>query len=324
LLITGEANINLRNALGSGETIGVNWQQIQVKSPRLNLLYQQPYIFGTAFGASTSFDLFKKDSSYLNLNFILGLQYSLSANKSGKIFFQSFRTNLLTVDTAAVRASKKLPDQLDVSINNLGVDYEWNKTNYRYNPRKGSELHVVASAGLKTIRENNTILKMSDPDFSYSTLYDTVKLNSYQARIMGLGAHYFPLGKAATLKIAVNAGLIQSPAIYRNELFQIGGYKLLRGFDEESIFASGYAVATAEYRYLIGLNSFLFSFVDLGYAANKSVYADAKNTFIGAGLGLAFETKAGVFNISYAAGKRDDVKFNIRQAKIHLGYVNYF
>jgi hemolysin activation/secretion protein len=124
--------------------------------------------------------------------------------------------------------------------------------------------------------------------------------------------------------MAVNAGFIQSPAIYRNELFQIGGYKLLRGFDEESIFASSYAVATAEYRYLIGLNSFLFSFVDLGFAANKSVYADSKNSFLGAGLGLAFETKAGVFNISYAVGKRDDVKFNIRQAKIHLGYVNYF
>ena len=39
---------------------------------------------------------------------------------------------------------------------------------------------------------------------------------------------------------------------------------------------------------------------------------------------MAFETKAGIFNISYAAGKRDDQKFNLRQAKIHLGYVNYF
>ena len=38
LLLTGEANIFLKNALGSGETIGLNWQQIQVKSPRLNLL----------------------------------------------------------------------------------------------------------------------------------------------------------------------------------------------------------------------------------------------------------------------------------------------
>src|SRR5437763_8113915 len=36
LLVTGEANINLKNALGSGETIGLNWQQLQSKSPRLN------------------------------------------------------------------------------------------------------------------------------------------------------------------------------------------------------------------------------------------------------------------------------------------------
>src|SRR5690606_15632267 len=50
LQLTGEANINLRNALGSGETIGVNWQQIQVKSPRLHLLYEHPFAFNTAFG----------------------------------------------------------------------------------------------------------------------------------------------------------------------------------------------------------------------------------------------------------------------------------
>jgi outer membrane translocation and assembly module TamA len=49
------------------------------------------------------------------------------------------------------------------------------------------------------------------------------------------------------------------------------------------------------------------------------------NTFIGTGIGLAFETKFGLLNISYAVGKRDDVKFNIREAsKIHFGYINYF
>src|SRR5215216_2164865 len=50
LLVTGEANINLKNSLGGGETIGVNWQQIQVKSPRLNILFQEPYLFSSPFG----------------------------------------------------------------------------------------------------------------------------------------------------------------------------------------------------------------------------------------------------------------------------------
>jgi hypothetical protein len=39
---------------------------------------------------------------------------------------------------------------------------------------------------------------------------------------------------------------------------------------------------------------------------------------------MAFETKAGIFNISYAIGKRNDVNLNLRQAKIHIGYVNFF
>ena len=122
LLVTGEANINLRNALGSGETIGVNWQQIQVKSPRLNLLYQQPYIFGTAFG-STSFDLFKKDSSYVNIGILLGAAYSVSSRQTGSVFVQRLTTNLLTVDTNAVKNNKKLPPEADVSSFNLGVNY---------------------------------------------------------------------------------------------------------------------------------------------------------------------------------------------------------
>ena len=98
----------------------------------------------------------------------------------------------------------------------------------------------------------------------------------------------------------------------------------MRGFDEESIFASQYGVGTVEYRYLLGQNSFLFAFADLGWAKNKALSRNISNTFIGAGLGMAFETKAGIFNISYASGKRDDTKFNLRQSKIHIGYVNYF
>jgi hypothetical protein len=47
-------------------------------------------------------------------------------------------------------------------------------------------------------------------------------------------------------------------------------------------------------------------------------------TYFGTGLGLAFETKAGIINLSWAVGKRNDTRFNLRQSKIHLGFVNYF
>ncbi|MBC8033441.1 MAG: BamA/TamA family outer membrane protein [Chitinophagaceae bacterium] len=324
LLLTGEANINLRNALGNGELIGVNWQQLQVSSPRLDLAFEQPYLFGTPFGITSSFNLFKKDSSFLNLSLLLGIQYAISANETGKVFIQSLTTNLLSIDTNLIKSTRALPDIRDVSSVNLGIDYEFNKTDYRFNPRKGSELRITTSAGTRKVRKNSAIVKMQAPDFSFDDLYDSIKLNSYQFRVRVAGAYYFPLTRQSTLKAGANGGWFQSPQTFRNELFQIGGYKLLRGFDEESIYASQYAVGTVEYRYLIGLNSFLSAFVDGGLTRNKSLDLNVKNSFIGGGLGLAFETKGGIFNLSYAVGKRDDVKFSLRQSKIHLGYVNYF
>jgi outer membrane protein assembly factor BamA len=327
LQITGEANVQLRNSLGNGESIGINWQQLQIKSPRLDLSFQQPYLFGSPFGVNASFNLFKKDSSFVNINMQLGAQYSLSSSQGGSVFIQNFQTNVLTVDTLYTKSNRSLPDQADIRSVNLGINYEWFNTDYRLNPRQGNEWQISVAAGSKKIKKNNVIVGLkddSDPAFDFNSLYDTVRLNSYQFRLKGSLAHYFKLTRTSTLKMAVNGGWFESPAIYRNELFQIGGYKLLRGFDEESIFASQYAIGTLEYRYLVGRNSYLFYFVDGGSSKNNAGYAKSGNSYWGTGLGMAFETKAGIFNLSYAVGKRDDTKFNMRQAKIHIGYVNYF
>ncbi|MFT4025095.1 MAG: hypothetical protein QM664_15070, partial [Flavihumibacter sp.] len=81
---------------------------------------------------------------------------------------------------------------------------------------------------------------------------------------------------------------------------------------------------TLEYRYLVNMNSYFFAFADLGFTGNKSSMGNSNNRFIGAGVGMAFETTAGFFNLSLAAGKRDSNSFDLKQTKIHLGYVNYF
>ncbi len=327
LQLTADVNLDLKNALKNGESILFKWQQLQPKSPRLNLGFQQPYIFNSNFGFDFFFDLFKKDSTFLQVNALAGLQYLLSANQSGKVFVQWQNSFLLGtgVDTNLVKATKKLPPNIDVTAINVGLDYEWNKTDYRLNPRTGNEIKITAAVGIKNIKKNNEILALKDPAFNYASLYDSVKARSYQFRVKLAAAHFFPVGKQATVKTAINGGVFISPGIFRNELFQIGGYKLLRGFSEESIYATQYVVLTAEYRYRLALNSFMFGFVDGGLVKNKYQSVDLDNNFIGAGLGLAFETKFGLLNISYAAGKRNDVKFNIREAsKIHFGYVNYF
>lgn len=329
ILITGEANINLKNALGAGETIGFNWQQLQVKSPRLNLLYQHPYIFNTPIGLDFSFDMFRKDSTFLNVNLQLGAQYILNANQAGKLFIQRFQTIVNGVNTAFILQNKRLPEEADVSTFNLGVDYEFNNTNYRRNPTRGNEFRIIVAAGSKKIKMNSQVLELSDPgdpSYDFKQLYDTIKLKTYQLRARVIAAKYLPVGlqNRSTVKLGVNGGFLQSGNIFRNELFQIGGYKLLRGFDEESQYLSQFAIGTIEYRLLVGQNSFFYVLLDGGWGSNNSQNTKIDYTYLGTGMGLAFETKLGIFNFAWAVGKRNDTEFNLRQSKIHFGFVNYF
>lgn len=330
LLLTGEANILLRNAFGSGETIGLNWQQIQVKSPRLNLLFSYPYLFRSPLGLDFNFDILRKDSSFVNVNLQLGTLYSLSATQWGRLFIQRFQTIVSSggINTLQVLQTRRLPDVGDVSSFNVGIDYELNTTDYRLNPRKGHELRLITSIGSKKLRKNNEITSLkdpADPSFDFDKLYDTVKLSTYQFRTRITAAKYFPLaGNRSTIKAAVNGGIFQSGNIFRNELFQVGGYKLLRGFDEESQYLSHFMIGTAEFRYLVGQNSFFYALLDGGWGRNNVPEVKQNYTYIGTGLGLAFETKAGIFNLAWAVGKRNDTEFNLRQSKIHFGFVNYF
>jgi outer membrane protein assembly factor BamA len=328
--ITADVHLDLKNYLGNGENILLNWQQLQPQSPRLNLGFSQPYIFNSNFGIDLSFDLLKRDSSYLQLNGIFGLQYIISSNKVFKIFYENEQNYLLGggVDTNQIIYTKTLPQNIDVGSGNVGIGYHFVNTNYRLNPRKGNEFDITATGGIKKTSKNNDILNLKDPlhtDFDFNSLYDSIKLKTYRFKIVASGAHFFPLGKMSTLKTAVNTGLLESPQNFQNELFRIGGYKILRGFDEESIYANKYAVFTAEYRYLFGINSYFFGFSDAGFTQTKFTSANYSNSFISAGIGLEFETKFGLLNLSYALGKRNDVKFDIRNSsRIHFGYINYF
>ena len=328
--ITADVHLDLKNTLGNGEAILVNWQQLQPQSPRLNLGYTHPYIFNSNFGFDFSFGLLKSDSSYLQLNGIFGLQYIISASKTFKIFYQKEQSYLLSggIDTNQIISSKQLPPNIDVGSGNIGIGYHFVNTNYRLNPRKGNEFDITATAGIKKTSKNSNIVNLKDPSdsaFNFNSLYDSIKLKTYQFKIVASGAHYFPISRSSTFKTALSVGILESPQTFQNELFRIGGYQLLRGFDEESIYANRYAVFTAEYRYLVGINSYFFGFSDVGFTKTKFPDADYSNSFISGGIGLAFETKFGLLNLNFAVGKRNDVNFDLRNAsKISFGYINYF
>lgn len=328
--ITADVRLNLKNALGSGESLLLNWQQLQPQSPRLDLEVNLPYFLNTAYGIDASFGLLKQDTTWLMLNARFGIDYVRSSRQSFQIFYQIKNSYLLRggIDTVRIIQSRRLPQYMDVRSGSGGILYKFDNLDYKFNPRRGSQLIASVAAGIRKVTVNNEITELKDPDdpfFDFATLYDTITKKSYIATGLISANHYFPSGRRSTVKTAIEGGWIQSPQVFQNELFRVGGYKLLRGFDEESIYADRYAVATVEYRFLTGKNSYLFTFSDAALTHSVNSGGSFSNTFISGGLGIELETKVGLLNLSYAVGKRKDLKFDFKSAsKIHFGYINYF
>jgi outer membrane protein assembly factor BamA len=328
LLLTGEADMQLRNSFGGGESIALSWQQIQVQSPRLQIGFQKPYLFNTNAGVDFQFNLLKKDSSFLTINTRVGVQYAITNQYTAKLFFQQFTSSLLDVDTNFIKSTKRLPGFLDFSNRNIGLEMAFNSTDDNFNPRSGLEWSVRFAGGTRNIQKNNSITSIKQDQFgkpfNFTALYDTIRPNSSQFRTSGKFDMYSKLGRQSTFKTGIKAGLIKTERLLTNELFQIGGINTLRGFDEESLFASQYLIASIEYRYLIGPLSYLFTFLDGATIQRRSLDNQFSGNFFGMGMGLSFETKSGIFKLAYAAGKQPSGPVNFRESKIHFGFVSLF
>jgi len=327
LRLTGDLNADLKNLLGSGEQFIFKWQQLQPLSPRLNIGYSQPYVFHSSIGIDARFGLFKKDSSFLQVNTLLGTSVVWDAHQQGggSISWQSNHLLSGAVDTAQIISTRTLPQDIDMDLTSIGIHYQWDHTDYVFNPRKGTILSCKLQAGLKTISINNDIRNIRTPGFDALRLYDSFALRDYQIRIQASATHFFPIGKYATIKTALQGGALFSRSIFRNECFQLGGAQLLRGFDAESIFARNYLIATGEYRFLFARDAYFAFFTD--WARTLALYGRLPKTtdFLSAGGGLQYQTKSGLLNLSLAVGKRMDLEFDIRSStKIHFGYINYF
>ena len=87
---------------------------------------------------------------------------------------------------------------------------------------------------------------------------------------------------------------------------------------------SGLRLIALEYRFLLDKNSYFFGFFNAAYYEKRIINEFVHDTPYGFGTGLSFETKAGIFNITYALGKQFDNPILLRAAKIHFGIISVF
>ncbi|MGB1216663.1 MAG: BamA/TamA family outer membrane protein [Saprospiraceae bacterium] len=329
LLITIDGMFSTQNLLGAGEKFFVEFRQVQAGTQRMDLEVSWPYIIDL-FGAEADFSLYKRDSTYLDIEYDVGISYSFSARHSLTAFWHNRNTFLLEVDKDRIRQTKKLPENLDTRFTDFGLRHHIEDLDYRFNPRKGWSITTRASAGFKSIQTNNEIknlLDPLDPTFDFASLYDDLDARSIQYQI-GVDAWgflpFYPKQRGVLAIHNQTGGLLSPNPVFLNEQFRIGGSKILRGFDEESVPTSLYSIFSLEYRFIIGRNSYIYLFGDYGFSQSNSPSGKTNDTPLGFGAGFTFETGAGIFGISGAYGKQFNNPIDFRAAKIHFGYLSYF
>jgi outer membrane protein assembly factor BamA len=313
ILFTGDVRLKLQNGLGRGELIDLNWRRLQSQTQDLKVRLVYPFILRTPFGIDYNFKLYKKDTTYLDLHQNIGLQYLLIGGNYFKIFYSNKNSTLLS--TKGLEYATTLPSYADVHSNMYGLGVKFEKLDYRLNPRRGFSLLVNASAGTKKITKNPKLLPV---------VYANLDLTSAQYNSDLEASVFIPIGGRTTIQVATQSAFLYGETTFQNELYRIGGLKTLRGFDEESIFASAYSILTLECRFILEQNSYLYVFGDQAFYENKTVNQYGDDHPIGFGAGISFETKAGIFSINYALGRQFDNPIQLRGGKIHFGIVNYF
>ncbi|MDO9185096.1 MAG: BamA/TamA family outer membrane protein [Bacteroidia bacterium] len=313
IMFTGDVSLKLQNGLGRGELIDLNWRRLQTQTQDLKLRLVYPFVLRSPFGVDYNFKLYKKDTTFLDINQNIGLQYIFTGGNYFKIFYNNKTSTLLS--TKGLEYSTTLPPNADIQNNMYGIGLKYEKLDYRLNPRKGFSFLGNASAGTKNIKINHKLNPV---------VYEKLKLNSTQYNADMEASVFIPVMDRTTIKAGVQAAFLYGETIFQNELFRIGGLKTLRGFDEESIYASAFSIFTLEYRYILEQNSYLYVFGDAAYYEKNSIGNIVHDSPIGFGAGISFETKAGIFSINYALGKQFDNPIQLRSGKIHFGIVNYF
>jgi len=315
LVITGDLSLLLINSFGRGEEIGFRWEKLESATQKLDIDFQYPYIFKSPFGLDMNFNLYKQDSLFLNVNYLIGLRWNVSPQNHYSAYYRYKSSSLIGEVINSINFA-------DVSSSVFGASANYQTLDYAINPRSGIELSVFGGAGTKNITKYNS------PTDTLNT-NNTKDFTEFEAGIYFDG--YIPLygnfvfhfGHTTKYMAQFDDTGNQS-VFYENEMNRFGGAQSLRGFDENAFAASIYSLQNIELRYLFEQNSAFYIFWNGAYYYKPLPEKTTEDFPWGIGIGLNFDTRAGIFSISYAIGKQFDNPIEIQAAKIHFGYISRF
>jgi hypothetical protein len=312
-IITGDLSLKLVNELKNAEIIDLSWRRLQNQTQDLFAGVSVPYLFSLPFGTDYNIKLYRRDTTFSDVQQEIAVNYKSNFNNTIKLFFK--KQNTTNISPKNIFNSTDLLQSADINAFSYGIAWLFENTDFKFNPSKGWTINLRGSTGTRKILKNKSL-----PE----NLYDGVRLNTNKIILESDVSYYLRLKKTQTIKFQMRSATIQAPELFINESYRIGGLKSIRGINEESVFANSFAIGTIEYRYLFSKYSNIFGFTDIAWYENnlKDKFIMDKPYSFGAGINI--ETKAGIFSLAYAIAKQFNNSIDFNSGKIHFGLTGVF
>ncbi|MFD0860789.1 BamA/TamA family outer membrane protein [Sungkyunkwania multivorans] len=291
--LNGYVDLRLVNNLDRGEQLNILWKNDGNEQTRFRALLDLPFIFKSPLGVGASLDIFRKDSTFLNTEVKLKLNYQLSPRGRVSLGITQYESNDL-LDNSLMSV-----DDLEATKINLGYTYIL--------PNLDDALfRNKATVFLETNFGNR------DSDLGGETQY-SIELNAN---------YLWKINFRNRIFINNATSFLNSNNYFDNEKFRLGGINSIRGFNENSLEATFFSYLNTEYRFLLSSNTYINSIFDVGYLQDDLL--KTKNNLLGFGLGLGINSNAGLFRLNYALGKSNDSRLKFTDAKVHISFSSIF
>jgi outer membrane protein assembly factor BamA len=287
----GYLDLNLINNLNFGESLKLNYKSDEIDQKTLDIALQLPYLFGTPLGSTLNLNIFKKDSTFTTAQQGIKLFYQLNENQQLGLGIRLQQSNAIT-------------NTSDAFVEDF--DRQFYEINYNYSKRQKTDLLFP-------------VQRQFEMSVAFGKRSAASELNQRQIRLKGF--QILNLNPKNSIFLKVHLEELQSDQYLLNELLRFGGITSVRGFRENSLFATRLGVLCSEYRYRFSPGLFVHSVIDAGY------FQDANNTdyqIFGFGFGFGLRSNGGLLRLTYANGKTKNIPFDLSESKVHLSFTSTF
>ncbi|MFD0989891.1 hypothetical protein ACFQ1R_07275 [Mariniflexile jejuense] len=290
----GYLNLNLTNNLNYGESFRLLYKSDENDQKTFETNLSLPYLFKSPIGFDVSLRIFKKDSTFNTVNQAVKLHYQISPKHKVYAGVQSIQSNNL----------------LNTNTSLTVFDYKTNYTTLAYeflNPQSSSYIFPINSKFYIETNLGNRI---------------QTNIKEKQSQISIDAFKIFNLNAKNSLFFRLNSAFLTSNNYLENELFRFGGINSIRGFEENSIYASLFGLINTEYRYQLNNYMYVHTIIDTAYFENKITNNQEK--LIGFGFGFGVLTNSGLLKFNFANSKIENTPFKLSNYKIHLSLTANF